>query len=683
MFRKIIAIALTILAGTILISPATTLDLQAQDENVQILKNHSAVPDAKGVMNTFTLTIPEFSRGVYYRGQWWPYAGNRVSGRHITEPKVAEGGIFLLLELKDGGYFAVLPLSSDHAYSWLAPDGTDFILKFGTHGTATIEGDFPLVAWARGTTPYEACSKVWKSATETVQIKGHMKLREDKEYPEMFRYLGWCSWEEFHKNITIDLLVEQLKGLAASPAPMRYVLVDDGHFNNQTLKPKSDTFPQGYKPLTDLRSDDGIRWVGMWHALMGECNAVRAPGQLGDISQHMMITHNNKRVAKPNPQDAEAFLNYLFSFSKRDHIDFVKVDFYGGLLPYYAGADKGSITANFPEDNTHAIDNPVEATVNYARVYQRVVEETFGGLINCNWHQPQFIFNSANSSVGRCSADYSKGNLKKAKAHLYDSYAATPWLGQIAWGDHDMFHSNDPFAGRMMAVSKALSGAPVYISDSYDHLNLNNINPLCYEDGLLLRPLAPAAPLPKDIFQPMEAKRLHRVMAPLANQSMALAIYNFHGDAKEDNPEYSTTITPTDYAAAGGMMQPFSKAWKLPKEGLVVFDFHNETARKMETGYDVSIKGFGDRLLQISPIRNGWSVIGRTDKYLSAAAVETSEYSADVLKITLHETGPFGLWLATGKPVAEGIEFTDRGNGLFVADLPIQAEPMKLTIRKK
>ena len=683
--------SITVLAMlTALAAHGNSLDIKNVEEGVKILKNHSATPDSKGVMDTFTLKVPEFSRGVYYKSEWWPYGANRVAGHHITTPeqllkikKGPEGGIFLLLELKEGGYLAVLPLSGDKAYSWFAPDGTNFILKFGTHGNVAIEGDFPLVAWARGTNPYEACSKVWKSATVTPQIQGHMKLRENKPYPEMFNYLGWCSWEEFHKGITSDLLVAQLKGLAASPAPVRYFLVDDGHFNNQTLHPKSDTFPDGYKPLTDLRSDNGIKWVGMWHALMGEANAIRAPGQLGEISQHMMTTHNKKRVAKPNPQDAEAFLNYLFSFSKRDDIDFLKVDFYGGLIAYYAGASSGGTTANFPEDNTHAIDNPAEATVNYARVYQNLIEKQFGGLINCNWHQPQFIFNSGNSVVGRCSADYSKGNLKKAKAHLYDSYAAMPWLGQIAWGDHDMFHSNDQFAGRMMAISKALSGAPVYLSDPYDHLDLDNIKPLCYEDGLLLRPLAPAAPLPEDLFQPLKTKRLYRVMAPLANRSVAIAVYNFHGDAKNDNPEFSTPIVPADYTAAGGMMQPFSNDWKLPKEGLVVFDYYKGTAQKLGAGYEVSIEGFGDRLLQLSPISNGWAVIGRTDKYLPAAAVESIKSHPKAIKVTLHEAGPFGLWLAEGKPVAKGISFAEKGNGFFIANLPLKAEPLTFIITRK
>ena len=421
----------------------------------------------------------------------------------------------------------------------------------------------------------------------------------------------------------------------------------------------------------------------MWYALMGQNNAIQAPGQLGAANLYMMKVHNGMLVAKPDPESAEGFLRHMFDHSERDDIDFLKVDFYGGLLPFYAGSPSRKTTANFPDDNSNAVDNPVAATVAYARVFQSVVADMFNGLINCNWHQPQFLFNSANSVVGRCSADYSKGDLNKAKAHLYDSYAATPWLGQIAWGDHDMFHSNDKFAGRMMAISKALSGAPVYLSDPYDHLDLDNTSPLCYQDGLLLRPLAPAAPLPEDIFQPLEAKRLHRVMAPLANRSVAIAIYNFHGDAKNDNPEYSTTIVPADYAAAGGMMQPVSEDWKQPAEGLVVYDHDNEKTQKLGNGYDLSIQGFGDHLLQLSPIENGWSVIGRTDKYLPAAAVESIAADRDSITIRLHESGPFGIWLDEGKPEAPGVKFADKGGGLFVAELLVKGEPTELRIRKR
>lgn len=54
-----------------------------------------------------------------------------------------------------------------------------------------------------------------------------------------------------------------------------------------------------------------------------------------------------------------------------------------------------------------------------------------------------------------------------------------------------MFHSTDPSSARLMAISKAVSGGPVYLSDPADKLNPEHIMPLVWSDGLLLRPLAP------------------------------------------------------------------------------------------------------------------------------------------------------------------------------------------------
>ena len=62
--------------------------------------------------------------------------------------------------------------------------------------------------------------------------------------------------------------------------------------------------------------------------------------------------------------------------------------------------------------------------------------------------------------------------------------------------------------------------------------------------------------------------------------------------------------------------------------------------------------GFGDRLLQLSPVENGWAVIGRTDKYLAAAAVTAIKATRQSITVKLHESGPLGIWLAEGQELA-------------------------------
>jgi hypothetical protein len=305
------------------------------------------------------------------------------------------------------------------------------------------------------------------------------------------------------------------------------------------------------------------------------------------------------------------------------------------------------------------------------------------GLINCNYMITSNLFNMDKSVVGRCSEDYKVGNLSRAKGHTYHSYAAMPWLGQLAFGDHDMFHSNDKFAGRLMAVSKAMSAAPVYLSDDPKHFNADAIYPLCYQDGLLLRPMAPGTPLGEDIFYEPDTGKLLRVIAPLANKTAAIAVYNLDGGTGENEKSLATTITPNDYAAASALIQPYPGLWPIPPEGIVIYDWYNGKAAKLEKEYDVAIAGFGDRLLQLSPIQHGFSVIGRADKYLSAAAVEVISAKAGELKIKMIESGPLLIWAEHGKPKAKNIEFVHLGNALYKAEMPVGEKNKVIVISAK
>ena len=73
-------------------------------------------------------------------------------------------------------------------------------MKLGHHGTRNVKGDFPAFAWSFGQNAYEAFNKAWDQALNSGILFGATKMRTQKKYPEMFDYLGWCSWEQFHTN---------------------------------------------------------------------------------------------------------------------------------------------------------------------------------------------------------------------------------------------------------------------------------------------------------------------------------------------------------------------------------------------------------------------------------------------------------------------------------------------------
>lgn len=659
-----------------------TIDLRlVQASGVKVLANYTGEPDKHGVFETYSFELPEIEVATYYRSMWWPASGNRVRPIVMEDfSAVPEGGIFILLKLKEQQYMAILPIAGPIAYSWFHADNGRLQLKMGTHGKDVIKGDIPLYAWARGANPYEACYRAWKEAQNYAPIRGAALMREAKKYPEPFKYLGWCSWEHYRGKISAENMVGAMKDIEKSDIPIRFFLIDNGHFDSSSLKAHPQKFPNGYKPLTEVCKEDKIKWFGIWYAHLGTKYGVHSPGNLGEVGKYMTTTSSGTLLPSPTEQAGRAFFEYLFSSGKADGADFVKVDFSSYAINYYAGAKKSEIMKGLPTDNSEACGNPYAGAVSLINALEDVTDEQWNGLMQCNWQTAANLFSMKNSVVARCSEDYKVGDLARAKSHLYHSYAAMPWLGQIAWGDHDMFHSNDEVAGRMMAVSKAISGGPAYLSDKPQHFAPENVWPLCYKDGLLLRPVAPPAPLADSLFtDPLSEDKAYKVVAPLANRTAAVVVYNL---TKQDVP-VKAIITAADYENATGMIQPYPGKWEVPAGGLIVYDWYAGKAERLGAEYAFELKGFSDRLLHLCPVRNGWAVIGRTDKYLSSAAVEVVKNTAEELTIRMIKSGPLGVWSDSGVPSAKDVSFEDKGNGFWEADIEPGHQDMLITIRKR
>jgi hypothetical protein len=132
------------------------------------------------------------------------------------------------------------------------------------------------------------------------------------------------------------------------------------------------------------------------------------------------------------------------------------------------------------------------------------------------------------------------------------------------------------------------------------------------------------------------------------------------------------------------MIQPYPGKWKVPDEGLVVYDWYAGKAQKLDEQYTFELTGFSDRLLHLCPIQEGWAVIGRTDKYLSPAAVEVLSVTNNELRLRLVESGPLAIWLANYPdfPHAENVAFVNKGNGLWTADIEPGRRYVEIAIQK-
>jgi len=651
----------------------------------KILNGFSGETDGSkwGVLATYEVITPAFSKAVFYahatKAKAWPNMRNQGYPYIITNDKksiaeLRDGVVFFILELEKGGYLAVTAMPGPETESWLHTDKKGrLLLSFGTFGTDGMKNcDVPLFAWAKSDDIYEACNEAILAAISSKPILGWAHLRHEKEYPEIFKYLGWCSWEHFKGKINEQNILQSIDEIEASNLPIRYVIIDMGHTASKggaltTFKPNPDKFPNEWAPILKRRTKEKIQWMCLWHFFQGGQAGISRENDFGpELNKHFVKLNSKKNLTPRNaPQSALAFYRAYTGSVKDYGFDAVKVDFQSVQLRHLAGQ----------------VDNAAQMCNYNSQAFDQALHEQNLGLMNCNWHNPVNFFNCKYSNVGRCSMDYVKNNLFSARRHLFQSYANTLWIGQLVWCDHDMFHSSDKMAGRIMAVSKAMSGGPVYLSDAPTEFDHDTVKPLCYTDGKLLRPLAPATPLPDSVF--VDAYRdpvPYRVIAPLTNGAVAIVVYNLK-HAKEA-ATFTAGITPADYTYANAMIQPYPGKRPIPVEGLVLYDWYARKGQRFEKNYTFELSGLEDRLLQLSPIVKGWAVIGRTDKYLSAAAVQILEINEKSVTVKMTEAGPLMIWNKQGVPKADGLQFKDVGNGLYQADMPIEQRQKSVRITR-
>ncbi len=649
------------------------------------------------VLHCSRVMIPAFTKACYFAPfqkyaiapsvYAWPEGYNQCHPLPVTSfENVKRGGLFTLLALADGSYLALLPLVTGRLMSWFRGDADGLLLESGHWGTAGYDGDAPVLAWARDTNPYRACEQAWRLAAADPAAGEFLRLRHTKTYPEPFDYLGWCTWEEFKQDIDEILLNETLDALHALPVPFRWFLVDDGHLevlrvgdNRNTEEGAEMTgdrlaglgvdpmrFPRGWRPLFKKARATKFRWLGVWLNFNGYWGGIAGPNYLPPALQAMLREVSpGQWITDDCPEAAAVFYDALVAAQSEAGFDFIKVDNQAKSILFYIGRVPNAVAA---------------ASANH-RGLEQAVARRLDGMINCMAHNNICATHTTTSQITRSSEDYRKGDLWRAKHHLNNSYHNMLWLGQTVWGDHDMFHSSDGEVAALFARNKAISGGPIYVSDRPEHIDAALVKRLCFEDGRILRPLAPAVPAPESLFvNTYEDDRAYRVIAPLPNRAAAFISYNLTHPGKP----VSGFIQGADYTFVPGMMQDGEATWAFPSEGVLAYDVARRSAQPL--GRDdrivLDLPTFGDTFHLLVPIRHGWAVLGRVDKFLAPAGVGELTATPTALDVMLPEQGPLLLWRRDGMPAtADGTLLQSQGDGLWLLDAPVQAGAVRIHLK--
>lgn len=450
--------------------------------------------------------------------------------------------------------------------------------------------------------------------------KKRAKLRKSKKYPEVFEYLGWCSWDAFHMDVTDRDLYSKAKEFADKEIPVKWMIIDDmwGHVVSIDRKSMhgrelSDweadpiRFPQGLKgAVTNIKRDFDLK-VGIWHPTSGYWAGINPSGELnkkhGDLLEYVtpridgyypILMHSFK------PSKINRYYDLQHSFYNDCGIDFTKVDNQGSTERF--SYNKGSIG---------------ECSENLHKAIERTADKYYGGsLINCMGMPIENLWNRGATAVNRFSGDFQPENRKWFIQHLLQCSFNSFTQGAIYVGDWDMWWSDDAQA-RKNAVLRAMSGGPVYMSDELGRSIKEVIMPTVLSDGKIIRLSTPALPTEDCLFTDSEHNgKIFKVFNRSENGGYIAAF-----DISEDESTVKGHVSPSD-------------VYGIKRGKYCLYDWFDRNAYVLDRKQKMklSLESYDDfRLYSVCRIVNGVAVIGLMEKYMTLDAIKVNGSSVTAL----------------------------------------------------
>ncbi|KAL0367545.1 UNVERIFIED_CONTAM: Galactinol--sucrose galactosyltransferase [Sesamum radiatum] len=493
-----------------------------------------------------------------------------------------------------------------------------------------------------GDDPY----RLVKDAMQVIRVHlGTFKLLEEKCPPEMVDKFGWCTWDAFYLKVHPQGVWDGVKGLVEGRCPPGLVIIDDGwqstchdddHITDQEGMNRTSAgeqmpcrlikFEENHKfqnfsypkiPshkgmgafVSDLKNKfKNVKHIYVWHALCGywgavrpnvpqmpECRVIRpklSPG-LGMTMEDLAvdkIINNSVGIVPPNK--AQELFEGLHSHLKSAGIDGVKVDV------IHSGACKSILTASVRK---HFQGNGVIASMEHCNDFMFLGTEAIalGGVGDDFWCTDPLGDPNSTFWLQGC--------------HMVHCAYNSLWMGNFIHPDWDMFQSTHPCA-EFHAASSAISGGPIYVSDSVGKHDFELLKRLVLPDGTVLRCQHYALPTRYCLFEdPLHDGKTMLNIWNLNKWTGVLGAFNCQGGAwcptarrKKSAPQFSVNVTclvcPNDIEWTNYN----AKNLKIPFKGIHLFAVYKYKQMKLsllkasET-LEITLPSFEYELFTVSP----------------------------------------------------------------------------------
>ncbi|MFQ6665944.1 hypothetical protein Gotur_032480 [Gossypium turneri] len=645
----------------------------------------------------------------------------------------------VILDRSDSGrpYILLLPLIEGPFRASLQPgtdNNVDVCVESGS--TKVAAASFRSVVYVHvGEDPFILV----KDAMKVIRTHlGTFKLLEEKTPPGIVDKFGWCTWDAFYLTVHPQGVWEGVKGLVDGGCPPGLVLIDDGwqsisHDEDPITKEGMNCavageqmpcrllkFQENYKfrdyvsPrslangstnmgmgafIKDLKEEfNTVDFVYVWHALCGYWGGLRpnvpglpetkvikpelSPGLKKTMEDLAVDKIVNTGIGLVPPEMADQLYEGIHSHLENVGIDGVKVDvihLLEMLCENYGGR--------------------VDLAKAYYKALTDSVKKHFkgNGVIASMEHCNDFMFLGTEAiCLGRVGDDFwctdpsgdPNGTFWLQGCHMVHCAYNSLWMGNFIHPDWDMFQSSHPCA-EFHAASRAISGGPIYISDTVGNHNFALLKRLVLPDGSILRCQYYALPTRDCLFEdPLHDGKTMLKIWNLNKYTGVMGAFNCQGGGwcretrrNQCFSEFSHTVKAE--------MNPKSIEWNSGKnpisiEDVQVFAMYFSQSKKLvlskpAENMEISLKPFDFELITVSPVtvfgRKSvqFAPIGLVNMLNAGGAIQSLAFNESSVRIELKGAGEMRAF-ASDKPTACKIDGKDVGfefeNNMVIVHVP-------------
>ena len=429
---------------------------------------------------------------------------------------------------------SVLPLCHDSFYATICPsDGAQTLriqLDKLYEGASELHGPVAVFSW--DSDPYVAVKEGFVFAKENGLIS--TELREKKHLPDIYRGLGWCTWNAFYHDVTEQGILEKLEEFRAKGVPVKWVMIDDGwsqfagynSFELTSFTEDRKKFPNGLKGcIRKMKEEYGVEAVGVWHALTGYWYGIEKESGLAQDQRHN-LEETNAGWLIPGGESAYGFFRKWHGYLKEQGVDFVKIDTQGNVLEFLVGKK-----------------DCLKKAIQIQSDIDRSVVEVFGGnVINCMGMNNINALHRPYTALSRNSDDFFPDKEGSFKTHLIQNAFNAVFHGCLFHCDYDMWWTNHESA-KQNSILRAISGGPVYLSDKVGDTRTEYLRLSLKNDGSIDLCDGPALPTMDCLYQDPAngVLKLYNTMGQVG----VVAVFNL------SEQEQTVCVSPKDFSGIG------------------------------------------------------------------------------------------------------------------------------------